>query len=318
LSWLWSRRHNRRFARKHVLDVKLRASQRKRNRVRRAASALVILTVTGTVLFLAWRGGQELVRRFMTENPAFAIHRLDVQTDGVMAIEQIRRWAGVKLEDNLWALDLTRVKRDLELVPAIESASVERVLPNTLRILVTEREPVAQVRLPPLPGAPTNREPMTYQIDAHGFVMFPLEAYQLSTPAHTNPPLPLLTGISAMELRAGRRLESGPVRAALQLLVDFDRSPMFGLVDLKQIEVGQPGMLQVVTGQQTEVTLGLADLGAQLQRWRAIHLHGQKTARHLAWLDLSVANNVPARWSEALPQDIPPPVKSARYKKKHV
>ena len=50
----------------------------------------------------------------------------------------------VGLENNLFALDLSRVKRDLELVPAIESADVERILPHTLKICVTEREPIAQ------------------------------------------------------------------------------------------------------------------------------------------------------------------------------
>ena len=64
---------------------------------------------------MAGRGGG--LRRLLYENPAFATHHLDVETDGVIAREQLRRWAGVKLEDNLLALDLERVKRDLELVP---------------------------------------------------------------------------------------------------------------------------------------------------------------------------------------------------------
>ena len=54
--------------------------------------------------------------------------------------DQLRRWAGVKPGENLFALDLARVKRDLEMVPLIDSVSVERVLPRTLRIRVTERE----------------------------------------------------------------------------------------------------------------------------------------------------------------------------------
>ena len=53
--------------------------------------------------------------------------KFDVQTDGVIAPDQLRRWARVKPGENLFALDLARVKRDLELVPLIESVSVERV-----------------------------------------------------------------------------------------------------------------------------------------------------------------------------------------------
>ena len=82
------------------------------------------------------------------ENKAFAIEEIDVQTDGVISVDQLRRWAGVKPEENLLALDLARVKRDLELVPLVQSVSVERILPHTLRIRVTEREPIAQVNVP--------------------------------------------------------------------------------------------------------------------------------------------------------------------------
>src|SRR5258708_5125793 len=142
---MWPKRKpkNRRFEREHVLDVKLRSSQRRHLRVRQAAIVLGGAFSVCFGLFGAWRGGEWLVRRFLTENPAFAIHQLDVQTDGVISVEQLRRWAGVRLENNLLDLDLARVKRDLELIPAIESADIERVLPHTLKIRVAERVPTS-------------------------------------------------------------------------------------------------------------------------------------------------------------------------------
>src|SRR5260370_23798635 len=103
-------------------------------------------------LLLVWRRGEWMVRRFVYENLGFAIHQLDVQTDGAIALEQLRSWAGVKLEDNLFALDLARVQRDLELVSVIQRASVERVFPHTLRLRVMERTPIAQFILPPPSG----------------------------------------------------------------------------------------------------------------------------------------------------------------------
>jgi len=71
---------------------------------------------------------------FVYSNKAFAIHEINIQTDGVLSTEQLGRWSGVKREQNLFALDLARVKRDLELIPSVASVSVERVLPHTLRI----------------------------------------------------------------------------------------------------------------------------------------------------------------------------------------
>ena len=287
------------MARQHVLDVKLRASQRRKIRWRRFGLAVGLCASVFFGLFGAWRGGEWLLRRFVYENPAFAIHHLDIQTDGVISLEQLRRWAGVKLEDNLLALDLARVKRDLELVPAIESAAVERILRHTLRIRVKEREPVAQFVFPQS-RAGGGYERAVYHLDAQGCVMVPLPPQHRSVPpAQTNDHLPVILGVPVGELRPGRTVESAQVRAALRLIAAFERSPMAGLVDLQQIDLSAPDVLQVITGQSSEVTFGLSDLEKQLLRWRAVHDHGQRTGQHLVALDLSVPNNVPARWVRA-------------------
>ncbi len=74
--------------------------------------------------------GEWTLDKFVYENSEFAIRRVDVQTDGVISPDQLRRWSGVKPGDNLMALDLASVKRNLELVSTIGSVSVERVLPG--------------------------------------------------------------------------------------------------------------------------------------------------------------------------------------------
>ena len=166
------KRKNRRNKRGYVLDVKLSAVQRQQNRLRR----LTLFAGTSVILFLVffgiWRGGEALMRKKIFENPYFAIEQVEVETDGVIAPEQIRNWAGVRLNDNLMALNLTRVKRDLELVPAIEGVVVERVLPKTLRIRVSEREPVAKVIFQQARAGGVC-EGGSYTLDANGFFMFP-------------------------------------------------------------------------------------------------------------------------------------------------
>jgi len=318
---MWSKRKpkNRRLEREHVLDVKLRSSQRRQLRLRKGAIVLGGAFALCFGLFGVWRGGEWLVRYFLTENPAFAIHQLDVQTDGVISIEQLRRWAGVRLENNLLALDLARVKRDLELIPAVESADIERVLPHTLRIRVTEREPIAQFEFSQLRagGAPSGG---LYLLDAKGCVMSPLEPQQRAVPiVQTNEHLPSLIGIPVTDLRPGRPAESPQLLAALRLIEALDRSPMAGLVDFKQIDLGSRGILKVITGQQSEIIFGLNDLEGQLRRWRSIHDYGLTTGKHLASLDLSVSNNLPARWLEAglVPPEPQKSLKPSHFKKRN-
>jgi hypothetical protein len=259
-----------------------------------------------------------LLRQLVYENSAFAIHHLDVQTDGALGLEQLRRWAGVKYDDNLLALDLARVRRDLEFIPVIHSASVERVLPHTLRIRVREREPIAQCAVPNGPGVPAS-SPSIYLLDADGYVMAPLRPDQRSRPGGTNDHLPTLIGFQPGNLRPGRAAELPQLRAALRLISAFERSPMAGIVDLKQIDVGLPAILQVTTEQGSEIIFRLDDFETQLSRWFAVFDHGRKTGKHVAWLDLSVSNNVPARWLEAsLLPPLPPKAPNTKVRRKNV
>lgn len=316
--WFGRKLKNRRFERKHVLDVKLRSSQRRALRWRRCILLGGGLALTAIGGFGLWRGGEWALRRLLYENAAFAIHHLDVETDGVIAREQIRRWAGVRLEDNLLALDLERVKRDLELAPVIHSVAVERLLPHTLRIRVTEREGIARFFYPRMRAGGVAERGICL-VDGHGMVMNPLEPHQRSAPGTgEGDVLPVLIGVPAGELRPGYKVESAQVRAALQFIREFEHSSMAEIVDLKEIDLTVPGILQAATGHGTELILGFGDTALQLRRWRTIRDHVLRSGKHITWIDLSVSNNVPARLVDVTlaPPSPPKPTKPAR--KRHV
>lgn len=318
--WPFKRKpKNKRHERHEVLHVRLSVKERRRTQTRWVSLFLTVSLGTLLVIYGLWRGCEWGLDRLVYHNRAYSILELDLQTDGVIAVEQLRRWAGVKLEDNLFAINLAGVKRDLELCSAIQSVSVERMLPHTLRIRVTERVPVAQFLAPSLRSDDTG-QPGCYQFDAEGWVIQPLTASQRSVPVPPDEPLPLVTGFNSSTLRPGRQVESAAVRAALQLLAVFDRSPMAGLADLQQIEVGSPGVLRVTTAQNNQLTLRTRDLERQLRRWRLVHDLGLPQSKHIATLDLSVSDNAPLRWAEAtaVPPVAPKARKPSPYRKRHV
>ena len=298
--WFNSKPINRRFKRDHVLDVKLRSDQVRASRLRMVITVMSVCVGTVVALLLFWRGGEWVLNQLVFQNQAFAVATIDIQTDGVIGAEQLRKWAGVRVGDNLLALDLSRIKRDLELEPLIRSAAIERILPHTLKLRVAEREAMVQARaLRPQPNGP-GLAWVTYHIDEAGYVMLPLDNRLRQTPApHAGDSLTLLTGVSEGDLRPGWPVESSQVRAALRLLAQFERSAMASLVDLKEIEVSSPEVLRVSTGQGSVVTFGVNNLNDQFRRWRLIHDDGLKKGKSLATLDLSVSDNIPARWLEA-------------------
>jgi len=298
--WFRREQKNRRLSHRHVLDVKLRSRQVRATRLRLGAVALAVTFGTVFGLYLFWRIGEWTLNQLVYENAEFAIRRVDVQTDGVISPDQLRRWSGVKAGDNLMALDLASVKRNLELVSTIGSVSVERVLPGQLRIRVTERQPVAQVDIPRA-GAVGGIEVTVYQLDADGYVMQPLDPRLCVIPlAQIRDQLPVIVGLNAYQLQPGQRVESPQVLAALQLLGAFNRSVMTGLVNLRRIDVSAPGVVVATTGQGGEITFGLDNLEQQLQRWREIYDLGQRMNKAIAAVNLAVSNNVPVRWMEAV------------------
>jgi cell division protein FtsQ len=315
----WNRKaKNRRLGREYVLDVKLRSSQVRAARTRKFVIAGAVILTLAMSAYLLWRVGGWTMERLVYENQAFSIGEIDLQTDGVIATEQLRRWAGVKSGQNLLALDLARVKRNLELVPFVQSVSVERILPHTLRIRVCEREPIAQILMSRsrLGGG---IEQAVYHLDSDGWVMVPLDPRQRGMP-QSQPPqqLPLISGIK--EAHVGHPVEAPQARAALQLIEAFDHSPMAGVTELKKIDVSAVEVLVATTGQGGEVTFGLTDFEQQLRRWQAIYERGQKLGKAVATLDLAVSNNIPATWIEAsiVPPLPPKAPKILRNKKKHV
>jgi cell division septal protein FtsQ len=315
--WLRGKRRNRRFGeREHLLDVKLRTSQARAARLRVFGVALaVILSLAGV-----WRGTQWLLDFLIYKNDTFAIEQIEVQTDGVLTSETIRRWAMVKTGQNLMALDLALVRRDLEMQPPVQFAAVERVLPRTLKLSITEREPVAQTMVTVArPDGGTDQA--IYDFDDEGYALQPLDPRWRTSPPPTNEKLPILVNVPPVDAQLGRQTESPQIRGALLLISEFEHSPMAGMVDLKSIDVSVPEILQVTTGQGAEVTFSLNQFDVQLRRWRLIADQYQKWGRIITWLDLSIANNLPVR-SVALNGAPPPPPPKAdnppKTKRKHV
>lgn len=108
---------------------------------------------------------------------------------------QTRQYTGL----NLFRIDIARVQHDLESLPWIRRVNIEKKLPDTLRILITEREPSALLR---------DGERLVY-VDADGTAIAPLSA------AVGDDELPVIARASGSEL--ARTI------ALLQTLHDSDR-----------------------------------------------------------------------------------------------
>jgi len=319
---IWKRKSgNRRGRRDEILDVKVYSQKVRAARWRMVTTALAVSLGTLAGLLLLLRGTEWFLNAMVFKNEALSVRRIEVRTDGVIAPEQIRQWAGVARGNNLAGLDLARIRRDLELAPLIKHASVERVFPDTLRLRVTEREPMVEVHVVAPKADDSGYDIAAYYLDDEGYVMLPLErGMQRPLPSAAEDSLPILTGLNRSDLRPGRPVDSPQVMAALRLIEAFENSPMFGLADLARIELIWPDVLRVTTRYGSEITFSMDRLETQLLRWRSIYDVGARAGRGIASLDLSVTNNVPTLWVEAgaVAPEKPKAVKTIRHRKKNV
>ncbi len=291
---------NRRHSRAHVLDVKLRSDQVRASRMRLATGAFVLVFGTIFGLYLFWRTGEWALDKFVYENANFAIQQINIESNGKIPSDELRRWSRVRLGQNLIALDLAAVKRNLELASAIDSVSVERVLPRTLKIRVTERQAIAQVNVPRADG-PDGISISVFQLDPGGFVMQPQDPRLCVVPlAQMTETLPVITGLNVFQLQPGHRIEWPQALAALKLIAAFPHSPMAGLAGLQRIDVSSPGVVVVSTDRGGEITFGLDNFPQQLARWREIYDLGRSLNKTIASADLAVGNNIPVHWTQMI------------------
>ena len=290
---------NKKSQRQWKLDVRSRSKVLQAVRLRMAASALAISAGVVLSLFVCWKGGEYLLDRCVYTNPALAIQRIQVFTDGIIPAEQIRSWASAKPGQNLLNLDLARIKRDLELIPLIESASVERVLPGELIVRVREREPIARVLVFVPRASDSLLERSSIYLDEQGMVI-PAFLRDLNQQAfeEVTKSLPVITGVGETTFRPGDVVPSPRILAALQWIRAFQNSPMTGQVDLRAIDVSSETSLLVSTEQANEISFAYRDFEGQLTRWSRIHNFAHRQNLTIALLDLVVTNYVPAVWGE--------------------
>jgi hypothetical protein len=193
------------------------------------------------------------------------------------------------------------------------------VLPGTLKLSVSEREPIAQT-IVTLGRTGGGLAQAIYDFDRECYTMKPLDPRWRTAPPPANERLPILVGVQAGDVQLGRPAESPQIRAALRLLLEFDHSPMAGMVELQRVNVSVPEVLQVTTSQGAEVTFSLSHFDTQFRRWRLIYDQYQKWGKAIASLDLSLANNLPVRAVAASSVAPLPPraAKPSRTKRKHV
>lgn len=217
-----------------------------------------------------------------------------------MSKQELLERSGLRRGQNLVTLDLTRVRKELEMIPYLESVAVEQVLPHLLRIHIMERVPVARVRVfqPTARGEAAGR---TWYVDRAGTVMPDRVLRSDPRDPYARLDLPTLTGVNPPDVPAGGRVNDPAVDWALRTLELYEEIGMNTIARIRTVDVSERGVLHLTLSTGTHVTLGPEDVQRQLLRLGLLYNAGLQNHKRLLEVDLSVRNNCPALWTPLVP-----------------
>jgi Cell division septal protein len=250
-------------------------------------------------------GAREGAKRFFFENPDYQLRTIELQTDGTLQREQILKVAELREGENIFSVNLGRVRDSVQRLPQVDEVEVVRKLPGEIDIRVVERKPVAWITGDKQISDPFVSD-VAFLVDARGVLM----KEKKLLPEYLG--LPLISGCSSESLEAGKIVESLEAKTALELLRLSTRSFMQTRFQIREIDVSKSYCLVVTDKNHARVTFALNDLDAQLQRLEQFLVYCDDSKQELETVNLLVQRNIPvtfARPPTAVINDtIEPPV----------
>jgi cell division protein FtsQ len=243
----------------------------------------VLWLIAGVLLMVialfAWRTTEEFLikdSRFrITEADDLAGQSPNLVVEGVRyaSASQIRH---VFVEDfgrSLYLVPVGKRRERLLQIDWIEDASVARIWPNTLKVQVHERTPVAFVHLPPNAKDGMSRFAL---IDREGFILRPKVAAKFT--------LPVITGIRESEGPEDRRARVRRVLAMLREIGPLSK-------DISEINAADPNNLTIAEHVEDNVVnlmLGEENYGERLQNFLTNYSEIRAKRPDVKTLDLRV------------------------------
>jgi cell division protein FtsQ len=221
------------------------------------------------------------VLRVATTNDHFRIRSsqaIEVDGNSHLSRAQMLSVFGEDVDQNIFRVPLEQRRAQLEQMPWVERATVMRLLPNRIRVHVTERVPVAFVRQGGNIGL----------VDASGVLLdIPPDA-----PGNPNYSFPVVTGIRAEDTPAAREQR---MKLFAAFLKDLDSDGKGTSSQLSEVDLSDPEDVKaLIPYQNAEVLVHFGQTGF-LQRYQRFMDHvaeWRSQYPHLASVDMRYERQV--------------------------
>jgi cell division protein FtsQ len=268
----------------------------RRTRVRRArrgmlSRGVLVLEVAGGLLVALFAGWSAYSRVMADER--LKVARVEVRGARFLSEAEVRELLGPAVGENILSIDIAALATRLRASPWVAEASVDRSLPDTLRVSVKERAALALAEVERL-----------YLMDADGVL---IDVYGPRTAGFD---LPIVRGLG----RADEDTRRQRAHRAGELLRDLGELA----AEVSEVEVEPGGDVRVVLrGAGEQVLMGEGPYRARLLDFLGLREELARRCPDAEWFDLRFRDRViahrPGRWPEPAPavraesEPAPPP-----------
>ena len=289
----------------HLLDVKVRARRASARRLQKGFFVLSLLLVLLSLLGAGLFGAQRLLNTLFFTNPDYAIHSVEVTTDGDLGRDAVLRAAQIEDGSNIFAINLSAVEDRLRALPQVEEVDVQRLLPDKLVVVIQERRPIAWIA-----STDANKTGFNYDgaflMDRRGIVLQP----KGSAPEYMT--LPVIIGVDLKKVTVGQPVDNDPVKTALELIRECPEM-LQSRFQIATIDVSKEYSLVVTDKQRSLITFSPDDLTDQLRRLAMLLSYCEKNSKELESANLMAERNIPVVFNEpAAPVASPSPQPAAQ------
>lgn len=292
-----------RGARGHVLDVRVRRATARRQR-----KQSVLRLVLGVSLWLGVAAGtvygfHAITRKFFLENPEYNLRVVSADLDDLMTRDEAIRVTGLQPGTNIFRLDLAAAERALRAIDQVESVTIQRDWPDTVRITVRKRHPVAWLATAGRDFAADD----ALLLDAAGR---PMRPYRIE-PEYWH--LPVIFAPDPGLIVRDDLLATADLRAALDLLAARKARPDH-LLEIRSIDITKGFAITVTDANKARLIFSPENPAGQLDRVQKLLENCQETGRQLDTVNLIPKKYTPVRFMlVSVPE---PPLEATKPRRK--
>lgn len=250
-----------------------------------------ILAICGVIAAAVW-GGVIASETYFMKNEEFLLKEIELETNGTFTSQRVVNETRIKEGATLFELDLEFMRSELISLPEVVDVKIERKLPSRLKVVLTERVPVAWVEAEHL-GLSGHDQENGLLIGEEGY-LFSAEG-RLAKVAKNLPVIRLKDG-DQYSIREAQKIIHDECLRAVELLKLHTKKCSEESWQPKVVKVENFYTLKVEYSDGVVANFGMHDHERQLSDLIDVREHALKLSKQLESLDLRPKTTIPGKY----------------------